>query len=94
MANEINRDKVITLIDSNGEEIEAEVLLFFELKEFNKNYLVYTHDEKDKNEMITVYASTYVKEDGKIYLNNIETEEEWDAVKNVMREVIKNGGDE
>ena len=91
MANEINRDKVITLIDSNGEEIEAEVLLFFELKEFNKNYLVYTHDEKDKNEMITVYASTYVKEDGKIYLNNIETEEEWDAVKNVMREVIKNG---
>ena len=33
-------------------------------------------------------------EDDKAYIEEIETEEEWDRVKNIMREVIKNGGDE
>ena len=44
--------------------------------------------------MVTVCASRYVLEDDKAYLEEIETEEEWDRVKSIMREVIKNGGDE
>lgn len=86
--------KIITVVTPEGEEIEAEVLIFFELTDLGKKYLVYTHHEKDKNGMETVCASTYVEEDGKAYIEEIATEEEWDRIKDVMRGVIKNGGDE
>lgn len=85
--------KIITVITPTGEEIEAEVLIFFGFSDIGKKYLVYTHHEKDKNEMVTVYASEYVEENGNIYLENIENDEEWERVKNVMRDVIKTGRD-
>lgn len=83
--------KIITVVTPEGEEIEAEVLIFFGLSDIGKKYLVYTHHEKDKNNMVTVYASEYIEEDGNIYLENIESDEEWERVKNVMRDVIKGG---
>mgnify|MGYP000125620124 FL=1 len=86
--------KIITVVTPEGEEVEAEVLIYFELADLGKQYIVYTHHEKDKNGMVTVCASRYVLEDDKAYIEEIETEEEWDRVKNIMREVIKNGGDE
>lgn len=86
--------KIITMITPEGEEIEAEVLIYFGFSDIGKKYLVYTHNEKDKNEMVTVYASEYIEENGQIFLENIKTDEEWDRVKDVMRNVIKNGGDE
>lgn len=86
--------KIITVVTPEGEEVEAEVLIYFELSDLGKQYIVYTHHEKDKNSMVTVCASRYVLEDDKAYIEEIETEEEWDRVKNIMREVIKNGGDE
>lgn len=85
---------IISLTTVDGEEIEAEVLIFFEIEETGKKYLVYTYNEKDKNDMITVYASAFVEEDGEIYLDNIESDSEWDKVKDVMRHTIKLGGDE
>lgn len=86
--------ELVSIITPEGEEIEAEVLIFFELQETGKKYLVYTHNEKDKNDMVTVYASAFVEKDEQIYLEAIESEEEWDKVKDVMRQTIKYGGDE
>lgn len=85
---------IISLTTVDGEEIEAEVLIFFEIEETGKKYLVYTYNEKDKNDMITVYASSFNEEDGEIYLDNIESDSEWEKVKDVMRHTIKLGGDE
>ena len=44
--------------------------------------------------MVTVYASSFVEEDGNIYLDDIESDDEWEKVKEVMRQTIKVGGDE
>ena len=68
--------------------------IFFEIEEIGKKYLVYTYNEKDKNEMVTVYASSFVEEEGNIYLDDIESDDEWEKVKEVMRQTIKVGGDE
>lgn len=86
--------EIISLITADGDEVEAEVLIFFEIEETGKKYLVYTYNEKDKNEMVTVYASSFVEEDGNIYLDDIESDDEWEKVKEVMRQTIKVGGDE
>ena len=43
--------------------------------------------------MITVYASAFVEENGKFCLKPIEADEEWEQVKEVMRQTIKSGGD-
>ena len=41
--------KIITVVTPEGEEVEAEVLIYFELSDLGKQNIVYTHHEKDKN---------------------------------------------
>ena len=98
MPNKIENDdmekKIITLITPEGDEVECEVLLFFELDSTHKQYLVYTYNEKDKNGMVTVYASTATKKEDGYHLSSIDTEQEWEEIKEVMRKIIKSGGDE
>lgn len=92
--NESLERQIVTMVTPEGEEIEAEVLLFFKLKSNQKDYLIYTYNEKDKNNMITVYASAFVQNGEKCSLEPIESDQEWEQVKEIMRQVIKNGGDE
>ena len=92
--NENLERELVTLVTPEGEEVEAEVLIFFGLESTQKKYLVYTYNEKDKNNMITVYASTFVEEGDKYYLDAIATDAEWEQVKEVMRQTIKSGGNE
>lgn len=92
--NENLERELVTLVTPEGEEVEAEVLIFFGLESTQKKYLVYTYNEKDKNNMVTVYASTFVEEGDKFYLDTIATDTEWEQVKEVMRQTIKSGGNE
>ncbi len=80
----------ITVIDENGNEKQAEVLLYFRLEETNKEYLVYTFNEEAGNDLVVVHTSVVLKtEDGKHTLKAVETDEEWSKIKDIMREVIK-----
>ena len=42
--------------------------------------------------MVTVYAAACKEVGNDVQLENIETNDEWDLIKEVMRSVIKNGG--
>lgn len=75
---------------SNGEEIEAEVLLCFELEKTGKNYILYTFNEVDAQNMETIHASV-IREDENGYQLDTIPEDEWKSVKEVMREIIRNG---
>lgn len=92
--NENVEREIVTLVNPDGEEVQAEVLIFFELESNQKEYLIYTYNEKDKNNMVTVYASAFVEDNGRFCLRPIETDEEWEQVKEVMRQAIKVGGEE
>lgn len=74
---------------SNGEEIEAEVLLCFELEKTGKKYILYTFNEVDDKNMETIHASI-LNEDENGYRLDKMPEEDWKDVKEVMREVIRN----
>lgn len=79
----------INVLNENGEEIEAEVLLYFSLDKTGKNYILYTFSEVDENAMETVHASILNEtEDG--YKLETMPDEDWEMVKEVMREIIRN----
>ena len=83
-----NKTKIIVL-DETGNEKEAEILSAFSIQKYNKNYILYTLNEVDENDMIKIYASELIEKDNMYSLGVIESDEEWAAVKEVMKEMAK-----
>lgn len=74
-----------TISDENDEEIVCEVIHRFELKEFNKSYILYTF--ADQEEIGEIFAAAYIAGDkGEVQdLLPIETDEEWDKVEQELQ---------
>ena len=51
------KKRTIVVLDESGNEKEAEILSAFTIKKYNKNYILYTLNEVDENEMVKIYAS-------------------------------------
>ena len=84
-----NKKRTIIVLDESGNEKEAEILSAFSIKKYNKNYILYTLNEVDENEMVKIYASELIEKDNMYSLGAIESDEEWAQVKEVMKEVAK-----
>lgn len=81
--------KKIKIIGENG-EFEVEPMVQFALTKFNKEYIIYTKNEVDENDNVTIYVSEVVKSDnGDTVLKGVETDEEWTAIKEVLKEVAR-----
>lgn len=79
----------MNIITKDGTEKEATILLYFHLTEFHKDYVVYTFGEVDSNNLEIVYTSVVEDNlDGRVF-KDIETNEEWSKIKEVMKSVIK-----
>ena len=74
---------------TDGTIAEAEVLLCFQLEETGKNYILYTFNEVDEQEMETVHASIISETEDGYELETIPPKE-WNEVKDVMRDIIRN----
>ena len=85
----MNENQKIKLTNPNGSVVEAEVLLYFNLNETGKDYVIYTFNETDQNGMMTIYTSIVTKNNGEYVLSKIEDQNEWAKIKDVMRQVIK-----
>lgn len=84
-----NNKKTIVVLDEKGNEKEAEILSAFTLKKYSKDYILYTLNEVDENEMVKIYASELIKKDNMYSLAAIESDEEWAAVKEVMKDIAR-----
>lgn len=80
--------KKIKIKKSNGTEVEAEVLLCFELEKTGKKYILYTFNEVDSQNMETIHASI-INENETGYQLDTMPDEDWELVKEVMREIIR-----
>lgn len=74
---------------SDGTEAEAEVILCFELEKTGNKYILYTFNEVNSQNMETIHASI-VKENENGYQLDTMPDEDWELVKEVMREIIRN----
>lgn len=81
--------KMISVVLSDGTIEEVEVILAFAFKDTNKEYVVYTKNEKDENDNITVYVSKIDRSTGEPKLLGVEDEAEWNKIKDVLRELSK-----
>ncbi len=81
--------QTIVVLDQNGEEKEAEVLSNFKLPDTGKEYIFYTFNEKDENDMVRLYASILVEKDGMLSFENIDSEEEWATIKEIMKKMAQ-----
>ncbi len=81
--------KLMSIVSEDGAIEEVEVILAFEFKDTQKEYVVYTKNEKDENENITVYVSNIDRSSGEPKLLGVEDESEWNRIKDVLRELSK-----
>ena len=51
--------------------------------------MLYTKNEKDDSGNITIYVSSVTRENDKVKLGSIESDEEWSKIKDVLRELSK-----
>ena len=81
--------KIMSIVSNDGSIEEVEVILAFEFKNTNKEYVVYTKNEKDENGNITVYVSNIDRSEEEPKLLGVENETEWNKIKDVLRELSK-----
>ena len=80
---------MMSIVTEDGSVEEVEVILACEFKDTKKEYVIYTKNERDENDNITVYVSHVDRSSGEPNLLGIEDEEEWNRVKDVLRELSK-----
>ena len=81
--------QIMSIVNENGDTEEVEVVLAFEFKDNKKEYIIYTKNEKDENDNITVYVSNVDRSSGEPKLMGVEDDEEWNRIKDVLRELSK-----
>jgi len=82
--------KLMSIILEDGSMDEVEVLLTFEFTDTKKEYIVYTKNETDDNGNVTIYVASLTRvTNGDPILGNVETDEEWARIKNVLKELSK-----
>ena len=89
MENQEMEKKMMSIVTEDGTVEEEEVILAFEFKYTKKEYVIYTKNEKDENDNVTVYVSHVDRTSGEPKLMGIDDDEEWNRVKDVLRELSK-----
>ncbi len=84
-----DKKNVMVTVLPDGTEEKVEVLLAFEFKDNNKEYVIYTKNEEDENGNVTIYISNVVKDGDKVSLTTVADDSEWTRIKNVLRELSK-----
>ena len=81
--------KMMKIVSEDGSSEEVEVIFAFEFKDNKKEYVIYTKNERDENNNITVYVSNVDRSNGEPRLLGVESEQEWNSIKDVLRELAK-----
>ncbi len=84
---ENDNKKIMSIVQEDGSIDEVEVVIAFEFKDTQKEYVVYTKNEKDTNGNVTVYVSRIERNGETPQLFGVENEEEWNRVKDVLRKL-------
>jgi len=77
----------IVVKNSEGTEIECDVLFTFNSDETKKSYIVYTDNTLDELGNIKVYANTFDEFSDSGELGPVETEEEWNTIEQIFESI-------
>lgn len=77
----------ITLVMKNNKKEKVDVVRYFQLNQ--GKYLIYTLGEVDQNDYQTLYVAREMEELGSPILQTIRDEDDWNNLKQQIREMIK-----
>lgn len=80
-------EKTFTVIDEEGNEILYEVVLTFKNDETEKSYVIYKLPKEDAEEVFAAIYDEDAKDGGNLI--QIETDEEWDMVEEVLNTFLE-----
>lgn len=80
--------KKITIFNSNNHKFEVDLLLSFEVPEMNEKYIVYSFPNNE-NEIIINVGNLKKHGENRYYIEELDNEEEWNFVKKVMSQIVK-----
>lgn len=84
--------KIMSIIQEDGSIDEVEVLVTFEFTDTKKAYVIYTKNETDEKGNVTVYAASIIESgESETKLGGIETDDEWNRIKEVLKKLSKEG---
>ncbi len=83
-----NEKKILTIIHTNNEKQEYEILKTFHWSKTDKNYIIYTDNTLDENGSLNIYAKTYHTGDT-THLDEITTNEEWQNVEKQLKKLMR-----
>ena len=86
---DMEEKKMMKIVTNDGSSEDVEVVFAFEFKDTKKEYVIYTKNERDEDNNITVYVSNVDRSNGETKLLGVESEEEWNRIKDVLRELAK-----
>jgi len=92
----MENDNKLTYIDQDGNEVLCEILFTYKSEEFNKNYVLFYPVGNEEDEEIEVIAASYEpQEDDSIgELHDIETDEEWEMIEDLLDTYINSEEEE
>ena len=79
---------VFYIINEEGVREEAQILAKYKLSS-GKNYITYTYNEINENQMIKIYSTGIEEENGNYSYREIETTDEWNEIKDVMKDLAR-----
>jgi uncharacterized protein YrzB (UPF0473 family) len=81
-------DKLIYIINEDGVRQEGTILAKFRLANDN-DYIVYSLNELNEEGMIKIYVSGLISEGGNYSSREINTDEEWNNLKSILKTLAK-----
>lgn len=81
--------QTILIKKPDGSEAAAEVLLCFSSEQYGHNYILYSFGEMDDNDNVTIHAAVLSEGEDRYVLDRVP-DDEWEFVKDVMRQIIEN----
>ncbi len=76
------------VINEEGIREDAQILAKYKLSNGN-NYITYTYNEINDNNMIKIYSTGVVKEEDGYSYKEIVSSDEWDEIKNIMKDIAR-----
>lgn len=80
-------NKKVLITNAKGQQIEADVVTAFTLKENNNDYVVYTFGEKN-GDSSKLYTSRIREENGQYFFDAISDDREWAKVQEVINKEL------
>ena len=79
--------KKLTIYNSNNHKFEANLILSFEVPEMDEKYIVYSFNADDDTVIINV--GNLIEKDNSYYIKDLDNDEEWNFVKKVMLQIVR-----